>query len=86
MAKVFESLEARFCALLFDEFAAQASGGKMFSLLLSSVKNLVVMIDGSESGQAKVREIMGYICEHWPEWEGMEVVDACGEGMPSCFE
>lgn len=75
MSKLFESKEARFCAGLFELFGSQAAGGPMFSMMLSSVKNLIKVIDDSENGQKKVREIMDYICERWPEWEGMEAGD-----------
>lgn len=83
MAKVFDSAEARFCAHLFEVFGSQASGGPMFAMMLSSVKNLIKMIDSSENSQGKVREIMGHICDSWPQWEEMEGTDAAREKL-SC--
>lgn len=66
MPKVYSTVEAKFCNDLFSKYAEQAKGSPMLSLMLSSVGDLVKMVDNSPSAQGKVREIFGDICESWP--------------------
>lgn len=70
MAKQYKTIEAKFCGQLFERFAAQAKGNPMFSMMLSSVGNLVKMIDDNPSAQEKVREILDSIVIEWPQNRG----------------
>ncbi len=66
MPKACNTIEARFCDDLFKKYSEQAKENPMWSLMLSSVGDLVKMVDNSPSAQGKVREILNDICEHWP--------------------
>lgn len=66
MAREYQSVEARYCADLFSQYAKQAEGNPMLSLMLSSVGDLVMVIDSTPEAQAKVREILDTIVAEWP--------------------